>query len=161
MVYQVEEENLSRAVRVVYNQFAPEVERKGLKYELEIPNEIKDKVSVDPDRVQEVIGNLISNAVKYTDKGFVKVRLTQPNSKTVRVEVIDSGPGISPEEQRKLFQKFHRIETNVGKTTGTGLGLYICKLLVERFNGEIGLNSEAGKGSTFWFELPLLTQSSS
>src|SRR3989344_1824082 len=160
MVYQVEEENLSRVVRAVFNQFAPELERKGLKYDLEIPPEIKDKISVDPDRVQEVIGNLISNAVKYTDTGFVKVKLRQPNPKSVRVEVIDSGPGISEDEKVKLFQKFHRIETNVGKTTGTGLGLYICKLLVEKFNGKIDVDSVVGKGSTFWFELPL-TESSS
>ena len=156
MVYQMEEENLSSVVRTIFSQFTPEVERKGLKYSLEIPNEIKDKVMVDPDRIQEVIGNLLSNAAKYTDTGFVKVKLSQPEKETVRVEVIDSGPGISEVEQKKLFQKFHRVESNVGKTTGTGLGLYICKLLVEKFNGKIGINSVVGKGSIFWFELPLV-----
>jgi len=97
----------------------------------------------------------LSNATKYTDKGYVKVRLTQPNPKTVRFEVEDSGPGISGEEQAKLFQKFQRAESTVGKTTGTGLGLYISRLLIEKFNGKIGVNSEVDKGSTFWFELPL------
>jgi signal transduction histidine kinase len=156
MVFQEEEENLSRVVAAVFNQFAPEAERKGLKYDLEISSNIKDKVRVDPDRIQEVVGNLLSNAVKYTDSGFVKVNLRQPNPKTIRFEISDSGPGISKVEQEKLFQKFHRVETNVGKTTGTGLGLYICKLLIEKFNGKIGLHSEFGKGSTFWFELPLI-----
>src|SRR3989344_6095224 len=159
MVYQIEEENLSRVVTAVFNQFAPELERKGLKYDLEIPSELKDKVRVDPDRVQEVIGNLLSNAVKYTDKGFVKVKLVQPTSKTVRVEVSDSGSGISLVEQKKLFQKFYRVETNVGKTTGTGLGLYISRLLVEKFSGLIGIESQEGKGSNFWFELPILNPS--
>src|SRR3990172_4337743 len=119
MVYQVEEENLSNPVRAVYSQFTPEAERKGLKYTLDIPNAIKDRVSVDPDRIHDVIVNLLSNAVKYTDTGFVKVRLSQPDQKTVRCEVIDSGSGIEEDEQKKLFQKFHRVETNVGKTTRT------------------------------------------
>jgi len=156
MVYQIEDENLSHFVRSVYSQFIPEAERKGLDYKLEIPLHIKDKVRVDPDRIQEVIGNLISNAVKYTDSGSIKVRLVQRREGYVRFEVIDTGPGISKEEQAKLFQKFQRVETNVGKTTGSGLGLYICKLLVEKFSGKIGVESEPGKGSKFWFELPLI-----
>lgn len=157
MVYQIEDENLSGPIRMVFNQFTPEVERKGLDYKLEIPTHLKDKVRVDPDRIQEVIGNFLSNAVKYTDSGSIKVKLSQRGSNHVRCEVIDTGPGISSEEQAKLFQKFHRVESNVGKTTGTGLGLYICKLLVEKFGGKIGLRSVPEKGSTFWFDLPLVT----
>ena len=156
MAYQIEDEYLSRVVRLVYSQFVPEAERKGLAYKLEIPTHIKDKVRVDPDRIQEVIGNLISNAVKYTENGFIKVRLTQPSKGSVRFEVEDTGLGVSEEEQKKLFQKFERIETNLGKTTGTGLGLYISKLLIETFHGKIDINSKPGKGSIFWFELPLL-----
>jgi signal transduction histidine kinase len=155
MVYQMEVENLSQVTRAVFSQFRAEAEKKGLKFSLTIPREIKDKVEVDPDRIHEVLANFLSNAVKYTDKGSVEVKLGQPNASTVRLEVIDTGPGISKEEQTKLFKKFSRIESSVGKTTGTGLGLYICKLLVEKFKGKIGLESEAGKGSTFWFELPL------
>ncbi len=156
MVYQIEEENLSSAIRMVFSQFAPEAERKGLEYKLEIPTLIKDRVKVDPDRIQEVIGNFLSNAVKYTDSGSIKVKLSQRKKDLVCCEVIDTGPGISKEEQMKLFQKFHRVESNVGKTTGTGLGLYICKLLVEKFGGKIGVDSGLGKGSNFWFELPLI-----
>jgi len=81
--------------------------------------------------------------------------MSQPSTDIVKVVVSDSGPGISPEEQKNLFQKFHRVESNVGKTTGTGLGLYISKLLVEKFKGKIGVDSDTGKGSKFWFELPL------
>ena len=124
---------------------------------LDVPASITDKVRVDPDRIQEVIGNLLSNAVKYTDKGSVVVRLVQPNANMVRFEVEDTGSGISKEEQEKLFRKFSRAESTVGKTTGTGLGLYISKLLVEKFGGSIGLSSEIAKGSTFWFELPLVS----
>ena len=157
MVFQLETEELSHVVRAVYSQFIPEAERKGLNYSLKTPKQIRDRVNVDPDRIHEVIANLISNAIKYTDKGSVVVRLVQPSKKSVRFEVEDTGQGISKEEQEKLFQKFYRVETNVGKTTGTGLGLYISRLLIERFNGKIGLESEFSKGSTFWFEVPLAT----
>lgn len=158
MVYQLEKEHLSRVVKSVFNQFAPEAQRRVLKYTLEIPRELKDLVAVDPDRVQEVIGNLLSNAIKYTDEGFVKVKMSQADEKFVRVEVLDSGLGISKVEQAKLFQKFQRVETNIGKTTGTGLGLYISKILVEKFGGKIGIISDTGKGSNFWFELPLANE---
>ncbi len=154
MVYQIEREHLSRLVQAVFNQFKPEAERKGLRFELTIEKGVKDLVEVDTDKIQEVIGNLLSNAIKYTEEGFVKVALLQKGNNIV-FEVSDSGPGISAEEQKKLFQKFHRVETNVGKTTGTGLGLYISRLLIEKFNGKIGVNSKVGVGSTFWFELPL------
>ena len=155
MVFQLETEELSHVTRVVYSQFTPEAERKGLKYSLDIAKQMRDRVHVDPDRIHEVIANMISNAIKYTDEGSVTVRLTQPKDDVVRFEGEDTGTGISKEEQVKLFQKFYRVETNVGKTTGTGLGLYISRLLVEKFDGKIGLDSELGKGSTFWFEIPL------
>ncbi len=157
LVYQMDKENLSRLVRGVFSQFIPETERKGLAYTLSIPRSIRDKVYVDPDRVQEVIGNLISNAVKYTDEGTVIVRLKRSATNRVRFEVEDTGTGISEEEQKKLFQKFHRVETNVGKTTGSGLGLYISKLIIEKFSGKIGVSSKLGRGSVFWFDLPLTT----
>ncbi|OGM09489.1 hypothetical protein A2159_00990 [Candidatus Woesebacteria bacterium RBG_13_34_9] len=155
IAYQEEVDYLSSLVRSIYSQFAPEAERKGLIYTLSIPAKIKDKIKADSDRIQEVIGNIISNAIKYTERGYVKVKLTQSDKNKVRFEAEDSGPGISIEEQRNLFKKFHRVESNVGKTTGTGLGLYISKLIIERFGGEVGIKSEVGKGSIFWFELPL------
>lgn len=155
MVYQVETENLSRIVRAAYSEFTPEAERKGLDFILDIKPQIKDEVEVDVDRIHEVVTNLISNSIKYTEKGYVRVVLTQPSKAIVRVEVEDTGTGISPEEQERLFKKFYRAESQVGKTIGTGLGLYISKLLIEKFNGKIGVESEEDKGSTFWFELPI------
>ncbi|MFV1917186.1 MAG: ATP-binding protein [Patescibacteria group bacterium] len=155
MVYQMENVNLSEIAQIVYNQFKLEVERKGLVLSLDIPRELKDKVYVDSDRALEVIANLVSNSIKYTQKGFVEMKLSQPKKNIVRFEVRDTGTGISKDEQRMLFRKFYRVESHVGKTIGTGLGLFISKLLVEKFKGEIGVNSSFGKGSTFWFELPL------
>jgi signal transduction histidine kinase len=156
MIYQVEPVILSEVLQTAYAQFRPEAERKGLKFTLQIPREIKDKVMVDPDRIHEVVANLVSNAIKYTDEGSVSMRLIQPNENKVRFEVVDTGRGISKGEQERLFRKFYRAESEIGKTTGTGLGLYICKLLVEKFGGEIGLISEDKKGSTFWFSLSIV-----
>lgn len=155
LVYQIEDVNLSQVVNTAFAQFRPEAERKGLKFTVEIPQDLRDLVTVDPDRIQEVVGNMVSNAIKYTNEGLVTIRLSQPSPSIVRVEIIDTGPGISKEEITKLFRKFYRAESSVGKTVGTGLGLYMSKLLVEKFGGKIGVESEVGKGSNFWFELPL------
>ena len=158
IVYQMEETNLIRAVQEIFYAFRIEAEHKGLKYKLDVPHGLKDEVYVDPDRLREVISNIVSNAVKFTETGGVKIKITNPSKDLVKVEVIDSGPGISEEEQAKLFQKFYRAESTSGKTFGTGLGLYITKLLVEKFGGKIGLISEEGKGSNFWFQLPISTK---
>lgn len=155
IVYQMEETNLIRAVQEVFNTSRVEAERKGLEFKMDIPNALEDNVKVDPDRIREVVGNIVSNAIKYTEKGKVSIKMSNPRPDRVRVEVVDTGPGISKEEQSKLFQKFYRAESTSGKTFGTGLGLYITRLLIEKFGGEIGLMSELDKGSNFWFELPV------
>jgi len=155
IVYQIEEVSLIKAVQEIYYSFKFEAERKGLEFNLNVPDGVQDKVSVDPDRVREVVGNLLSNAVKFTSEGSVSINVSQKGN-FIRVEVVDTGPGITKEEQKKLFQKFYRAESTEGKTMGTGLGLYITRLLMEKFGGKISLDSEYGKGSTFWFELPLV-----
>ena len=156
IVYQMEETSLIRAVQEIFNTSRVEAERKGLDFKMDIPNALEDTVKVDPDRIREVVGNIVSNAIKYTEKGKVNIKISNPRTDLVKVEVIDTGPGISKEEQAKLFQKFYRAESTSGKTFGTGLGLYITRLLIEKFGGEISLTSELDKGSNFWFELPVV-----
>jgi len=156
IVYQIEETSLIRAVQEIYYSFRVEAERKNLVIKLDTPNGLEDNVKVDPDRVREVISNFVSNAIKFTEKGRIDIIMSNPKPGFVKVEVVDTGPGISKEEQAKLFQKFYRAESTAGKTFGTGLGLYITKLLIEQFGGTIGLKSEVNKGSNFWFELPLV-----
>lgn len=155
LIYQMGTVSLTKVAEKVFESFKLEARSKGLRYSFKIPSNIKDEVYVDPDRIHEVVANLVSNAIKYTDGGSVVIELSQPDKKTVRLEVADTGPGISEAGQKKLFRKYYRVKSTVGKTIGTGLGLYISKLLVEKFKGEIGVESEADKGSTFWIELPV------
>ena len=155
MVYEPGEVSLSTVVNRVYNEFKFEAGAKSLGYTIKLASPLNDKVVVDVDRIHEVAANLINNAIKYTDTGQVEVRLLNPSADKIRFEVQDTGPGMTPSEVSKLFNKFYRAESYVGKKMGTGLGLYISKLLVQKFGGQIGVQSQKGKGSLFWFELPL------
>jgi signal transduction histidine kinase/CheY-like chemotaxis protein len=119
----------------------------------------------DPGRLRQILLNLLSNALKFTAQGEVvlSVSLAQgtDDMATVRFEVQDSGIGLSPEAQGRLFQSFTQADNSTTrKYGGTGLGLAICKQLTELMGGEIGLESQVGAGSRFWFAVPLATQPS-
>lgn len=157
LVYQMGKCNLATIVKTAFEEFKIEARNKELDFSLNISKNIEDKVFVDQDRIYEVVANFISNAIKYTDKGSIAVTLSQPDEQNVRFEVKDTGYGMTQDEQNKLFQKFFRAESSAGKVLGTGLGLYITKLLIEKFDGKLGVVSEKGKGSTFWFELPVVS----
>jgi PAS domain S-box-containing protein len=109
----------------------------------------------DANRIEQVLVNLIDNALKYSpDGGSVEVR-TAPSDSGVRVEVSDQGMGIAPGEHDAVFEKFYRADPqHRAVPSGTGLGLYICRELVRRMGGTIGVRSQVGEGSTFYFELP-------
>ncbi len=109
----------------------------------------------DRDRIEQVLVNLIDNAVKYSPDGGNVVVRTAPATASVRVEVSDEGMGIAAGEQEAVFEKFYRADPqHRAVPSGTGLGLYICRELVRRMGGTIGVRSEPGEGSTFYFELP-------
>jgi signal transduction histidine kinase len=112
-------------------------------------------VTADHVRVRQVLLNLLSNAIKFTPDGG-KVRLLgRREDGAVRVEVIDTGIGIAPEDQPKLFKEFIQVDASASRHyEGTGLGLALCKRLVELHGGRIGCESARGQGSTFWFTLP-------
>jgi len=111
----------------------------------------------DPNRIREVLQNLIDNAIKYTTSGGIAIRLTGDQG-VVQLQVSDSGPGIPPEDIPHLFQKFYRVDSSMTRTVGgTGLGLFISRKIVELYNGRIWVESQLGKGSTFFINLPRLT----
>lgn len=113
-------------------------------------------VYADPDRIREVITNLFDNAVKYTDSGTVSIGLTG-NDDVVQFYIRDTGAGIPPEDISHLFQKFYRVDNSATRTVGgTGLGLFISRKIIELYDGRIWVESEVGKGSTFFVNLPRL-----
>jgi len=134
--------------------------RKGLRYVLAIQPGLPANIEGDPTRFRQVLGNLLSNAIKFTQAGEITLRagVVHENDKTVhvRVEVIDSGIGLSPMAQSELFKPFSQANSTVNREYGgAGLGLFISKGLVTLMQGTIGVESRPGMGSTFWFDLPL------
>jgi PAS domain S-box-containing protein len=115
-------------------------------------------LSGDADRILQVLTNLISNAVKFSDPGkFVDIIVSESASGITRFSVVDKGIGIPAEQMHKLFGKFQQLDSSdVRKTEGTGLGLAISKAIIEHHGGTIGVDSVVGKGTTFWFELKCL-----
>jgi PAS domain S-box-containing protein len=125
---------------------------------LALPGEAAVLVTADADRVGQVVINYLTNALKYSREDQpVEVRLSVQDG-MARVAVRDYGPGLPPEEQSQIWELFHRapgVTVQSGSGIGLGLGLHICKTIVERHGGQVGVESEVGHGSTFWFTLPL------
>jgi PAS domain S-box-containing protein len=124
----------------------------SISLELEVdPMEVR--AAGDADRIQQVLVNLLDNAVKYGEGSPVTVRV-RPANGVVRLSVQDSGPGLAPAEQARIFDKFYRAGPQLTRAGGTGLGLYISRELVRRMGGRLDVRSEAGAGATFVLELP-------
>ena len=137
---------------------APRADDKALDLLIDVDPELADKRIGDPTRLRQILLNLGGNAVKFTHEGSVTLRVHARSDAPDRLlfSVIDTGIGLTPEQQEKLFKPFEQADTSTArKYGGTGLGLSICQRLCELMQGEIGARSEAGKGSEFWFELPL------
>src|SRR5215510_729113 len=131
-----------------------QTEKRRHRFDLDLPGDPLP-VTADHVRVRQVLLNLLSNAIKFTPEGG-QVRLAgRPDSDGVRVEVVDTGIGISLSDQQKLFHEFVQLDPSASRHyEGTGLGLALCKRLVELHGGRIGVDSDRGRGSTFWFTLP-------
>lgn len=142
-------------VRHVAETFRVAAEQKGLAFHLELPRQDLPLISADPDRLTQIASNLVSNAVKYTREGHVRV-VVDRDERWTYLRISDSGVGITPAEQKRIFEKFFRCDNKYARDAGgTGLGLAIVKMLVEEHGGEIRVESEPGKGSTFIVALPL------
>ncbi len=143
--------------------YLPRAKEKGLSLNIEIDENLPGGVNIDGIRIHQILNNLTSNAIKFTQNGSVTLKLSASNKTEEKVdlkfEVIDTGNGISDNDQKRLFNKYVQLSSNIAKkadgaTMGTGLGLTICQELVELMNGEIGVSSEIGNGTNFYFTIP-------
>ena len=140
-----------KLMRGVLNSF----EKKQISLKVAFENDL-ETIECDPDKIQEVLVNLISNALKFTPQnGWVQVSAKR-EGKNLTFQVIDSGIGIKPEDQVKIFHPFHHVQkTGLQGEDSTGLGLALAKRIVEAHHGEIHVESQVGAGSTFWILLPI------
>jgi signal transduction histidine kinase len=149
----VKEFDFSDMVRDVRDSFKVAIDEKGLKLVLEVPEKLM--VESDERRMKQVIMNLVSNAVKFTDEGAVKIRVVEVHGK-VEVAVKDTGIGLKDEDMTRLFKQFSRILVEGRQIEkGTGLGPYISKKVSELLGGEVKVESTFGVGSTFTVVFPL------
>src|SRR5690606_20552339 len=131
-----------------------------LTHEINIPSDFQMGSSIF--RIRQIVTNLVSNAIKYTNEGTVKLQadiVSQNGSNQLRISVTDSGIGIAEEHQKNIFRQYYMADSKT-KTGGFGLGLYISKLLAEQLNGDIILKSKPNEGSTFILTLPIQESSS-
>jgi PAS domain S-box-containing protein len=155
--------DLVQAVETVIQSFAVSAAEKGITLGLELEGTLPDRVCVDMDKLSQVIRNLVANAVKYTERGGITVRLRAEGAAagTVRVgfTVEDTGIGIPADKQNAIFESFVRVHDTVTerKTEGTGLGLTISRRIVDLLGGTLTVQSEIGRGSVFGFTLELET----
>jgi len=148
------------AVEDALELLADTAQRKKLELGCWVEDQVPDEVLGDPGRFRQILINLVGNAVKFTEKGEIFVRLSAapaaPRRVRLRLEIHDTGLGLTAEAQGRLFQSFTQVDSSTTRRFGgTGLGLAISKQLVELMGGKIGVESEVGRGSTFWFELDL------
>jgi len=153
--------NLRELLDAVHRLLIKNAEAKGLAFNVTIDPAVRIAVRGDPTRLRQVLTNLVSNAIKFTERGTVAIHLTKHKETRTHYEYLfavkDTGIGISPETANKLFQAFMQADASTTRFHGgTGLGLAICQRIVELMQGKIGVRSEVGKGSMFWFSVPLL-----
>ena len=141
------------ALRQVHGTLA---DARGLRFVLEVDAALPRWVWGDPVRVRQVLGNYLSNALKFTERGTVELRVRRVSGERLRFEVRDTGPGIAPEVQARLFKPFTQADQSTTRRIGgSGLGLSICRQLAGLMGGTAGVDSAPGRGSCFWAELPL------
>jgi CheY-like chemotaxis protein len=146
-------------VKEVLDLLAEQAQRKDLEITQHIEPDVPGCVTGDPTRLRQVLTNLVGNAIKFTERGAVRVHVSverEAGAPWLRFAVTDTGIGIPREARSRLFQSFSQADgSTTRKFGGTGLGLSICKRLVELMGGEIGVESTGGVGSSFWFRLPV------
>jgi len=152
--------SLCEMVESVAELLAPRAVEKGIGFHTMVDPSLPDVFLGDPARLRQIITNLAGNAIKFTDRGCVRIEVEAaqftPRVMNLRFSVVDTGIGLDAEALNRLFQPFSQADASISRRYGgTGLGLSICRRLVEMMNGEIGVDSRPGEGSVFWFNVPL------
>jgi signal transduction histidine kinase/CheY-like chemotaxis protein len=156
--------NLASEISTVNKLMQPKAQYKGLSLSVNIAQDLPSVLLGDPNRLRQILFNLVGNAIKFTHTGHITINVTRrPSELTheskashIRIEVVDTGIGLTEETQNTLFMPFSQADSSTTRVFGgTGLGLSICSQLVELMGGSIGLHRQLNLGSTFWFELPL------
>jgi len=151
-----EEVPLDELINDLESSFLPLASQKEIAFKTIKNFNTKIIISTDRNKITQVLINLLGNAVKFTENGFVELHISSLDKKQLKFDVIDSGIGISDEDQAFIFEEFRQLDASTTrKYNGTGLGLAICKKIAELLRGSLTLKSELGKGSTFSFTIPL------
>lgn len=150
---EVEVQDLELSIESVLASMRKSFAKKGLDLLVDLPEDLP-QVTADREQLRLILTQLLDNARRYTQEGSVTVRAIR-RREAVQIDIVDTGPGIAPEEFNRLFTRFHRIEGNNSPERGSGLGLAITRQLVERQGGTVWARSDVGHGSTFSFTLPL------
>lgn len=142
----------------VFSALSSAADEKGIRLEVSYGEDVPRYLVGDCDRLSQIVMNYVSNAVKFSDRGAVEVRITRlPGTQMLKVAVKDSGIGLPHEAAQRIFNQFEQAENSTARLYGgTGLGLSIARQLAELHGGETGVNSRLGHGSTFWFTFPLI-----
>jgi signal transduction histidine kinase len=147
--------NLTETLSTVEEMMRSRAEAKGLRFRVEYNQPLPRYVLGDANRLRQVLINLLGNAVKFTEQGEVVLKLNVSNNERIDFAITDTGAGISPEEQHRLFHAFYQTDVGIAKGDGSGLGLIISREFVRLMGSDINLSSQVGQGSTFSFSLPL------
>ena len=147
---------LNELIEDVENAVTPLTLNKSIEFKLTREINTNIQVCTDKGRVTQVLINLLGNAVKFTEKGYVELIISTPNSETLKFDIVDSGIGMSQSDLQIIFEEFRQVDgTTTRKYGGTGLGLTICKKIADMLKGSISVQSEIGTGSIFSFSIPL------
>lgn len=144
-------------LRLTGSQFSERASQKGIRFRTQIEAGMPEMWYGDEQKIRQIIYNLLGNAIKFTEKGMVTFRVKRLADTQYRFDIQDSGTGIEADDIERVFQPFEQAGDRLSRSEGTGLGLAICRSLVELMQGDIGVESEPGKGSLFYFTLNLPT----